>query len=261
MIKTILTTALFCLFLFGTTKAQYTEIWSHDTGMDEFQLQDVVDINGDSYPDLYYISWADDANVFLNGHSGQVLWSSDYRFFRNHFENRTIGNLDYDSDLEIASSDRDSDSIFVVNAGTGVVEWSASRSLFGEPETALDINQDGCDELIFKDGRIIRCVGYTTRISDDQINGSTPGEMELEQNYPNPFNATTKIRYNLKKPSNARLDIYNLLGQRVETFFDDPQQAGEHSFIWDASDYSSGLYFYRIQAGDYGETRKMLLIK
>jgi len=82
-----------------------------------------------------------------------------------------------------------------------------------------------------------------------------------EQNYPNPFNATTIIHYNLPEPSQVTIDIYNILGRRVETLVNRQQQVGYHQAIWNAVGFSSGVYFYKIQAGDYTETRKMLLLK
>lgn len=88
-----------------------------------------------------------------------------------------------------------------------------------------------------------------------------PIQFSLSLNYPNPFNASTVIQYNLPLSSDVTLDIYNLLGRRVETLIDKPQPAGYHQAIWIADGFSSGMYFYKITAGDYAETRKMLLLK
>ena len=90
---------------------------------------------------------------------------------------------------------------------------------------------------------------------------SLPKEFALEQSYPNPFNARTEIKYALPVDSDVELDIYNVLGQKVETLVDENQPAGYHRVAWNAKDKSSGMYFYKIRAGDYVETKKMLLLK
>ncbi|MCP4580128.1 MAG: T9SS type A sorting domain-containing protein [candidate division Zixibacteria bacterium] len=80
-------------------------------------------------------------------------------------------------------------------------------------------------------------------------------------NFPNPFNARTIISYNLVDRSDVRIDIFDLIGRKVKTFFDMASSAGKHTVVWDAADASSGIYFYRVQAGGRHETKKMTLLK
>jgi PKD repeat protein len=91
--------------------------------------------------------------------------------------------------------------------------------------------------------------------------GDLPTSPELYQNFPNPFNPRTTIAFWLSAPARVRLDIYNLLGQRVQVLLDDDYPAGSHSVAWDASGYASGIYFYRLEADDFQDTRKLILIK
>jgi hypothetical protein len=88
-----------------------------------------------------------------------------------------------------------------------------------------------------------------------------PTQFALDQNYPNPFNPTTEIAFDLAKSGRVALTIYNVLGQEVTTLIDREMDAGSHSVQWDASNVSSGVYFYRISAGDFNQTKKMLLLK
>lgn len=88
-----------------------------------------------------------------------------------------------------------------------------------------------------------------------------PTEYNLFQNYPNPFNPSTTINYNLKNASKVRLAIYNTLGQQVALIVDEQQHAGSHSIQFNASELSSGVYFYRIEANDFLQIRSMILIK
>ena len=83
----------------------------------------------------------------------------------------------------------------------------------------------------------------------------------LMQNYPNPFNPMTKISYSLPRSSDVSIIIYNLIGEEVTRLVDGFQQAGEHTALWNASNISSGIYFYRLQVGDFVQTKKMVLLK
>jgi len=83
----------------------------------------------------------------------------------------------------------------------------------------------------------------------------------LYQNYPNPFNPITMINYQLPKNNYAELTIYNLLGQKVATIVSEHQQAGPHQVLWDASGFSSGIYFYLLKSGDYSKQKRMMLVR
>jgi len=88
-----------------------------------------------------------------------------------------------------------------------------------------------------------------------------PTKFTLHQNYPNPFNPTTKINYQLPITNYVELSIYNLLGQKVATLLSEKQNAGYHQVEWDASRFSSGMYYYRIEAGDFQDVKKMILLR
>jgi hypothetical protein len=91
--------------------------------------------------------------------------------------------------------------------------------------------------------------------------GIIPATVELNQNYPNPFNPSTIIKFNLPKTSHVTLKVFNILGEEVATLVSDRLSAGSYSYEWDASNLASGVYLYRLQAGDYVETRKMVLMR
>jgi hypothetical protein len=90
---------------------------------------------------------------------------------------------------------------------------------------------------------------------------SAPTETSLLGCYPNPFNPTTKIRYGLPNRSQVLLSVFNGLGQQGATLANGEQEAGYHEVRFDASGLSSGVYFYRITAGTFVQTRKLLLLR
>ncbi len=136
-----------------------------------------------------------------------------------------------------------------------VPDWEA---LAMEPMMILiDRNMDG----VFEDS--IRVYGeYSTDGTHETLDPvELPAGYALYQNYPNPFNATTVIRYHLPEASPVRLEIFNTLGQRVARLQEETVHAGSHEVLFDASHLSSGVYIYRLQAGDFVKSRKLLLIK
>lgn len=89
----------------------------------------------------------------------------------------------------------------------------------------------------------------------------TPSKYILHENYPNPFNPTTKISFELPVKSNVVLNVFNVLGEKVSTLVNKSMTAGIHVFDFNASNLSSGIYFYRIEADNFSQVKKMLLIK
>jgi len=93
------------------------------------------------------------------------------------------------------------------------------------------------------------------------VNTLLPATCSLSQNYPNPFNPSTSIRYEIAVAGYVSLGVYDLLGREVSTLVNERKQAGAHTVIWNAEGVASGVYFYRIRAGDFAETRRLLLLR
>jgi hypothetical protein len=88
-----------------------------------------------------------------------------------------------------------------------------------------------------------------------------PTQFGLDQNYPNPFNPTTTISYGVPQQSMVTLKVYDILGNEVATLVNEVQQAGNHAISFDASKLTSGVYIYRMQAGSFTQTKKMILLR
>jgi hypothetical protein len=99
---------------------------------------------------------------------------------------------------------------------------------------------------------------YRPEGGDDMVR---PDQWALYQNCPNPFNPVTEIKFSLPIASDVRLDIYNVMGQNIATLVNSRLDAGIHTYEWNATNMATGVYFYRLKAGAFSETKKMILLK
>jgi len=102
-------------------------------------------------------------------------------------------------------------------------------------------------------------VDFPTGVENTTVN--TPSRYSLEQNFPNPFNPVTMIKYNIPKSSNVTMKVYDIIGNEVSTLVNSKQEAGTYEIGWDGSQNSSGVYFYKISAGEFTQTKTMMLVK
>jgi hypothetical protein len=126
-----------------------------------------------------------------------------------------------------------------------------------------ELDSDGEDEF-FKfisatQIGIYHAIPYSVGVEENP--NHLPKSFRLHANYPNPFNTLTIISYDLAKEADVSLEIFDLLGRKVATLTEGMQEAGTHKAKWDGSGVSSGLYFYRLRAGDYSDIKKMTLLK
>jgi hypothetical protein len=104
-------------------------------------------------------------------------------------------------------------------------------------------------------------IKYNSGVTPVKNESSLLNQFTLEQNYPNPFNPKTVISYQLPVSGNVTLKVYDLLGREVATLVDEYRVAGRYEIEFNASELSSGIYFYKLQAGKYAETKKMILLR
>lgn len=104
-------------------------------------------------------------------------------------------------------------------------------------------------------------IDLITSVEQVQTSDNLPTEFRLQQNYPNPFNPSTTIRFAIPRRSHVTLKLYDILGRKVATLVDERLQTGEHKVVFDASVLASGIYVYRIQAGKFVRSRKLMLLK
>lgn len=191
---------------------------------------------------------------------------------------RGFARLDYDNDddLDFASVNwalEDNGLTVFLNDGTGhfTPELNCFQSLAtGIPRgvVASDFDLDGKTDLAIiatdefgQDSLfVLYNTGNVSGISEENFQ-QIPENFSLSQNYPNPFNPSTTIRFELPESDIVTLKIFNILGEEISTLVNTELKAGKHEYQFNANNLSSGIYFYRIQAGSFTETKKMILIR
>jgi hypothetical protein len=181
--------------------------------------------------------------VAVSGSNAHIVWCDNRDGnYELYYKRSTDEGLNWGSDTRLTNASGISYCPAVCVYGQVVhVLWSDDR--------------DGNFEIYYKQNPTGNPIGIV------QINTYIPKEYKLMQNYPNPFNPTTKINYQLPITNYVKLSIYDILGREITVLVNEKQSPGMYEVDWDASNYASGVYFYTMQAGDYSETKKMLIVK
>ena len=240
------------------------------------------DGTGKSSDEAHFVVVDGNGNVIVTGWSNSRSYSNaDYVTIKYTSSGDTLWIQRYNSggntdDIPMSLSVDGSGNVYVTgNSGTvkynstGVQQWVA-------PGNRVDLAVDASSNVYVTgstnsgNSTFYTTVKYiqTPTSVEEKIFG-VPGEFRLEQNYPNPFNPSTVIRYQLPVNSLVSLKIYDLLGREVATLVNEEKPAGSYEVTFDGKNLSrqkngglaSGVYFYKLQAGDFVETKRMLMIK
>jgi len=246
-------------------------------------------------------AWDDFMTVFQNTGGGVFLPTAtwDYDFGENPFNyyepvHVMVGDFNEDNNYDIITADNSGSAISVfmnkiskdyicgdangdheVNVGDAVflINYIFKGGAAPDPLLSGDANGDCLVNVgdavylinfVFKAGSPPQCAYCGRKLnvlkeSDEDV--VMPGSFTLHHNYPNPFNPTTTISFSLPVATDVNLNIYNIAGQKVATVANGFFDAGTHSVVWDANGAASGVYLYRIEAGEFKDTKKMLLMK
>lgn len=182
-------------------------------------------------------------NVFV---PESAPWPTAFPITSSGFDSYVVGNLEQLADTFAVRIDKD----VPLNDGIGLPRPTQSFNISG----LMSVYKETVQLLPFSRND----VSIATSIDDTDL---LPVEFELRQNYPNPFNPSTQITFALPSASEVKLEVYNVVGQRVATLVNAPLNAGYHTVNFDAANLASGLYIYRITAGSFAQTKSMTLIK
>ena len=149
----------------------------------------------------------------------------------------------------------------IYSTNDGGTSWSNITDNLGHwGGKFLRLNPHNTNQLFLgTDGGDVWIKDLVTTIDDNEV--SIPSKFNLDQNYPNPFNPSTRISYQLPTLSKVVLKVYDILGREVTTLVNREQNAGNYKIIFNSSNLSSGIYFYRIVSGVFTQTKKMMVIK
>lgn len=160
-------------------------------------------------------------------------------------------------------------SLTEVCAQNTAVSWAAFNMGFAATTSATTNAQSAAGQLVVgsaqsattgtETGFIPGVPGILTAVQNSVV--ELPTTYALEQNYPNPFNPTTNIKYQIPHDGSVSLNVYNMLGQEVARLVNEVHNAGSYEVAFDASNLSSGMYIYRLRAGNFTSSRKLLLLR
>ncbi|MFQ6032962.1 MAG: T9SS type A sorting domain-containing protein, partial [Candidatus Zixiibacteriota bacterium] len=253
---------------------------THDTHLDNASLY--IDDNGDSW----FEADSSEGNFKI---FNRIDAATDSLYFEAHVSTAGCWTqriwIEHDiTDWEFAITNNNGRQQFEIAIPRGTDPKWELNFIPGDSIGVSLLYYDTADSHLYYDGN---CVGYWpatsllsynpckmgkiylseyTDVEDISEEEDIPKKYALFQNYPNPFNPQTSIQFDLPKDTEVRLTIYNILGQKVKTLVDERLRAGHKQVLWDGKnekgkEVSSGIYFYRIQAGDFSETKKMTIIK
>jgi len=227
------------------------------------------DFNGDGLCDIAVVSFAEHkVTVLRNTGNGYFTIDASYEVGDDPY---SVISSDFNSDgwIDLAVANSNTNDVSVLeNAGNGsfltAVQFSVGNGPFSV--CGADLDGDGDVDLATANNSsnnvsLLLNKGPGVGIPDFGPRTGLPQTFSLSQNYPNPFNPTTKIRYELPMDCRVGLEVYNILGQRVVTLVDGKEKAGYKTVSWDATGMASGIYFYRLKAGEFTAIKKMILLK
>jgi len=243
--------------------------------MEQNQWQDMPSITDLPLNDVFFSDenhgwiaggYFNEDNVYLKlfrtkngGENWQQMTDIDYQindmFFEDSLHGWAVGNdTSYNGNWK-----EPSDCGIILETTDGGDNWVPQKEDLSAPLNALHF-KDGYGWAVGRNGLVLRTEDGASWI--DETNGkSYPNKFSLSQNYPNPFNPSTTIEFSLPKSEFVELKVFNILGKEVTTLVYDKLQAGNRTYTFDGKNLASGVYYYRLVAGDYRDVKKMILLR
>jgi photosystem II stability/assembly factor-like uncharacterized protein len=233
-----------------TWMQQYVTIFSGESNPPRVDLNAVYFINSNT-------GWlAGDDYIFKTTNQG-AIWIPRYKQ-QQPYDNSSNSILFYNLDSGVVAGNR-GDVQFTTNGGNS---WFYSPELQGI--TTKNLNKifydplSGVASIMGDSGIVIYSDPVTLGI---EAENSIPREYSLMQNYPNPFNPATNISFAIPSAEFVKLAVYDLTGRELEILLNSKLEPGIHKAVWDASNYPSGVYFYKLETEAFSQTKKMILLK
>ncbi|MHC1737513.1 MAG: choice-of-anchor D domain-containing protein [Ignavibacteriaceae bacterium] len=249
--------------VYGITGDAGAAIWTASVGNNFIEdILMVPDLNNSGTDDilvsaltgnLYILEGSTGATLFVLPTGGVILGAG------------VLGDLNNDGLPEVGAGTYNPNNSFVfeTKAGQQLFTYAGGNDAIECIWKAGDADKNGSFEYAIgtREGRVIVFSGGTDVPTGAKFEDILPSDFSLEQNYPNPFNPETVIEYRLPLKSAVTLKIFDILGNEIKTLVNEEQQQGKYTIGFDASRLASGVYFYRLNAGDFSSSKKMLLLK
>ncbi|MFH1196473.1 MAG: FG-GAP-like repeat-containing protein [bacterium] len=250
-----------------------SQVWNKkiiENYFDGAAFTSIIDMNNDSKLDIIGSGWSSNQIVYwLCNDLSANDWTQYIVTTTLVFASKGTGcDIDLDGDVDIVALSKDPGDgklvLFINDNFTWTTQILLPDFLGGAALELIDLDNDGDKDIIAGAGILgdlywLENKTIATNISDDTQISET--SYELNQNYPNPFNNTTVFSWRLAVGSEVTLKMYNVLGKEVAVLVDENQSAGLHNIVFDASQLSSGVYYYTLRADKYFCTKKLILIK
>lgn len=213
----------------------------------------------------YLTGEADSRNIVIKYNSaGGVEWQKTHTSAGNSIYPRSI-TVDTSGNIyETISSNGNNILINMkLNGTTGTLLWQDNYNAGGYNDpVAIKVINNGSIYVSAQTGSKSTTIKYSQQlVGISNINNTIAEGFELKQNYPNPFNPSTTISYSIAKQSRVKITVYDITGKMVSELLNETKNAGSYEVVFNASELSSGTYFYKIEAGDYMDIKKMILVK
>jgi hypothetical protein len=189
--------------------------------------------------------------------TGDLLWS------QKDSSQGTVGkasmDIDRDNNFYIGVAYNETSFVTLKYDTAGTLKWEENHTTYGMPYD-LKVNEDFSVYLTGGFGAMIT-LKYTQTTGINGLSSVAPSKIKLYQNYPNPFNPITKIKFELPMSSFVTLKVYNSAGSEVATLVDQILHCGVYETVWDAKNYSSGIYFVKLKGNNFSRSIKIALIR
>ncbi len=266
------------ILYYGTTDGTVFKVVGADLGVPVS-----INITSNNFPTGGYVSSiavdpsnADNVIVDFSNYSVQsIFYSTDggtsWTAVSGNLEQNADGTGNGPSVRSVRILDLNGSKIYYAGTSTGLYATTSLNGMSTEwiQQAAASIGMVDAEAIDTRNNDGTVAVGtfgagvFSTKVLATGVNEqkNVPLSYSLSQNYPNPFNPSTKIKYSVAKSELVKLTVYNILGQQVSTLVDKVQPAGNYEINFDASKLSSGVYLYRLDAGNFTNVKKMILIK
>ena len=167
-------------------------------------------------------------------------------------QSRLVTSFDQEISFSLNGSGQlESTSAFANQGGVILNYWNNDPN-FGE--ISITATSEGLEPVSY-------VVNSILGVNENESENNILNEFKLFSNYPNPFNNSTRFRYNIPKASNVKISVYDINGRLITTLVDHYHQSGEHKITWNSANESSGIYYFRLSAGNFIDVKKCTLIK